>query len=86
VQFHERVHSDQLFDCCSSGSLWVALRAIVGIVTKFTTLKTSTRLDWSSCIVISGRCVHGASVGGLLRQRSSRQKHLWQDSTKAGVT
>jgi hypothetical protein len=26
------------------------------------------------------------SVGGLLRRRSSGQKHLQQDSTKAGVT
>jgi hypothetical protein len=46
--------------------LWVALRAIVGIMTKFTTLETSTRLDWSSYIVISSRCVHGASLTILL--------------------
>ena len=44
------------------GCLWVALRAIVGIMTKFTTLETSTRLDWSSCIVIYSRCVHVASL------------------------
>jgi hypothetical protein len=66
VQYHEQVYPDQLFDCCSSGCLWVVLRAIVGIMTKFTTLETSTRLDWSSCIVISGRCVHGASLMILL--------------------
>jgi hypothetical protein len=48
------------------GCLWVVLRAIVGIMTKFTTLETSTRLDWSSCIVISGRCVHDASLTILL--------------------
>jgi hypothetical protein len=48
------------------GCLRVPLRAIVGIMTNFTTLKTSTRLDWSSCIVISGRCVHGASLTILL--------------------
>jgi hypothetical protein len=48
------------------GCLWVALRAIVGIMTKFTTLKTSTTLDWSSCIVISSRCVHNASLTILL--------------------
>jgi hypothetical protein len=46
--------------------LWVALRAIVGIMIKFTTLETSTRLDESSCIVISGRCVHGVSLTILL--------------------
>ena len=35
-------------------------------MTKFTTLETSTRLDWSSCIVISSRCVHDASLTILL--------------------
>jgi hypothetical protein len=35
-------------------------------MTKFTTLETSTRLDKSSCIVIFGRCVHGASLMILL--------------------
>jgi hypothetical protein len=44
------------------GCLWVALRAIVGIMTKFTTLETSTRLDWSSCIFIYSRCVHVDSL------------------------
>jgi hypothetical protein len=48
------------------GCLWVALRAIVGIMTNFTTHETSTRLDWSSCIVISGGCLHDASLTILL--------------------
>jgi hypothetical protein len=47
------------------GCLWVALRS-VGIMTKFTTLETSTRLGWSSCVVISSRCVHGVSLTILL--------------------
>jgi hypothetical protein len=46
--------------------LWVLLRAIVGIMTKFTTLETSTGLDWSSCIVIPSRCVHDVSLTILL--------------------
>jgi hypothetical protein len=48
------------------GCLWVALRAIVGVMTKFTTIETSTRLDWSSCIVISSQCIHNASLTILL--------------------
>jgi hypothetical protein len=48
------------------GCLWVALRAIVGIVTKFTSHKASTRLDWSSHVVVSGWCVHDASLTILL--------------------
>jgi hypothetical protein len=48
------------------GCLWVALWAIVGIMTKFTTLETSSRLDWSSCIDIYGRCVHETSLPILL--------------------
>jgi hypothetical protein len=48
------------------GYLWVALWADVGIMTNFSTIKTSTRLNWSSCIVILGRCVHGASLTILL--------------------
>jgi hypothetical protein len=35
-------------------------------MTKFTTLETSTRLGWSSCVVISSRCVHGVSLTILL--------------------
>jgi hypothetical protein len=48
------------------GCLWVALWALVGIMTTFSTLKTSTRLYWGSCIVIVGRCVHDASLTILL--------------------
>jgi hypothetical protein len=48
------------------GCLWVALWAVVGIMTNFSTLKTSTRLNWGSCIVISSRCVHDASLMILL--------------------
>jgi hypothetical protein len=48
------------------GCLWVALMAIIGIMSKFTTLETSTWMDWSSCIFIFGRCVHDASSTILL--------------------
>jgi hypothetical protein len=44
----------------------VALWAVVSIVAKFTTIEASTRLDWSSCIVIFGRCVHNASLTIML--------------------
>jgi hypothetical protein len=46
--------------------LLVAHWAIVSIVAKFTTLEASTRLDWSSCIVIFGRCVHNTTLTILL--------------------
>jgi hypothetical protein len=46
--------------------LLVALWAFVSKMSKFTTLEASTRLDWSSCIVIFGRCVHDASLTILL--------------------
>jgi hypothetical protein len=60
------VYSDKLLTVVPLGCLWVVLRAVVGIMTNFSTLKTSTRLNWGSCIVISGRCVHGASLTILL--------------------
>jgi hypothetical protein len=40
--------------------------AVVRIVAKFTTLETTIRLDWGSCVVVLGRCVHGASLTILL--------------------
>jgi hypothetical protein len=36
------------------------------MMTNLSKLKTSTGLDWSSCIVISSQCVHGASLTILL--------------------
>jgi hypothetical protein len=66
MQYHEQVYSDQLFDYCSSGVSMGCAWAIVGIMTNFSTLKASTRLDWSSCIVIFGWCVHVASLTILL--------------------
>jgi hypothetical protein len=41
-------------------------RAIVGIVAKFATIETTIGLNWGSCIVILGRCVHCASLTILL--------------------
>jgi hypothetical protein len=40
--------------------------AVVGIVAKFATLETTIGLNWGSCIVVLGRCVHGASLTILL--------------------
>jgi hypothetical protein len=48
------------------GCLWVTPRAVVGIVAKFTTLETTIGLNWGSCIVVLGRCVHCASLMILL--------------------
>jgi hypothetical protein len=48
------------------GCLWVMPGAVVGIVAKFATLETTIRLNWGSCIVILGRCVHCASLTILL--------------------
>jgi hypothetical protein len=48
------------------GCLWVTLGAVVGIVAKFATLETTIGLNWGSCIVVLGRCVHGASLTILL--------------------
>jgi hypothetical protein len=39
---------------------------VVGIVAKFATLEIAIRLDWDSCVVVLGRCVHGASLMILL--------------------
>jgi hypothetical protein len=46
--------------------LWVTPRAVVGIVAKFATLETAIGLNWGICIVVLGRCVHGASLTILL--------------------
>jgi hypothetical protein len=40
--------------------------AVVSIVAKFATLETTIGLDWSSCAIVFGRCVHGASLAILL--------------------
>jgi hypothetical protein len=40
--------------------------AVVGIVAKFATLETTIRLNWGSCVVVLGVCVHGASLTVLL--------------------
>jgi hypothetical protein len=48
------------------GCLWVALWAVVVIMTNFSTPKTSTRLYWGNCIVIFGRCVRDVSLTILL--------------------
>jgi hypothetical protein len=48
------------------GCLLIASWTIVSIVAKFSTLETTIRLDWSSCVVVFGRCVHSASLTILL--------------------
>jgi hypothetical protein len=35
-------------------------------VAKFATLETTIRLNWGSCVVVLGQCVHGASLTILL--------------------
>jgi hypothetical protein len=35
-------------------------------VAKFATLETTIRLNWGSCVVVLGRCGHGASLMILL--------------------
>jgi hypothetical protein len=42
--------------------LLIAPWEVVSIVAKFATLETTTGLDWSSCAVVFGRCVHDASL------------------------
>jgi hypothetical protein len=42
--------------------LWVTPGAVVGLVAKFATLETSIGLNWGSCVVVLGQCVHGASL------------------------
>jgi hypothetical protein len=44
------------------GCLLITPWAVVGMVAKFTTLETTIRLDWGSCVVVLGRCVHDASL------------------------
>jgi hypothetical protein len=48
------------------GCLLVMPWAVVSIVAKFATLETAIRLNWGSCVVVLGRCVHGASMMILL--------------------
>jgi hypothetical protein len=48
------------------GCLLIAPWAVVSIVAKFATLETDIGLDWSSCAVVIGRCVHDVSLTILL--------------------
>jgi hypothetical protein len=48
------------------GCLLITPWTVISIVAKFATLETSIRLDWSSCAIILGRCVHDASLTILL--------------------
>jgi hypothetical protein len=48
------------------GCLLVMPYAVVGIVAKFATLETIIRLNWGTCVVVIGRCVHDASLTILL--------------------
>jgi hypothetical protein len=48
------------------GCLLVMPWAVVGIVAKFATLETTIGLNWGSCIIVLGRCVHDASLTILL--------------------
>jgi hypothetical protein len=48
------------------GVCGLCLGAVVGIMAKFATLKTTIGLNRSSCIVVHGRCVHDASLTILL--------------------
>jgi hypothetical protein len=48
------------------GCLLIAPWAVVSIVAKFATLEIAIRLDWGSCVVVLGQCVHGASLTILL--------------------
>jgi hypothetical protein len=45
--------------------LWIALWALIGIVTNFSTLEASVGLNWGNLIVVSCMCVHGASLAIL---------------------
>jgi hypothetical protein len=66
VQIHEQVCSGHSSGCCSSRVSMGSPGAVVGIVAKFATLETTIGLNWGSCIVVLGRCVHGASLTILL--------------------
>jgi hypothetical protein len=48
------------------GCLLIASWAVVSIVAKFTALETTIRLDWGSCAVVFGWCVHVSSLIILL--------------------
>jgi hypothetical protein len=48
------------------GCLLVMPWAVIGIMAMFATLETAIGLNWGSCVVILGRCVHDASLTILL--------------------
>ena len=54
--------SGQSYGCCSSG---VSVDYALGSCWhsgQVATLETAIRMNWGSCVVILGRCVHGASL------------------------
>jgi hypothetical protein len=48
------------------GCLLITPWAVISIVAKFATLETTIWLNWGSCAVVFGQCVHGASLTILL--------------------
>ena len=48
------------------GCLLITPWTVISIVAKFATLETTIGLNWGSCIVVLGRCVHDASLTILL--------------------
>jgi hypothetical protein len=48
------------------GCLLIMPWAVVGIVAKFATLETFSRLNWGGCVVVLSRCVHNTSLTILL--------------------
>ena len=48
------------------GCLLITSWAVVGIVAKFATIETTIRLNWGSCVVVSGRFVWDTSLTILL--------------------
>jgi hypothetical protein len=48
------------------GCLLITPWAVVSIVAKFATLEPTIRLNWGSCVVVLGRCVHDASLTIML--------------------
>jgi hypothetical protein len=48
------------------GCLLIISWAVVGTVAKFATLEIAIGLNWGSCIIVFGRCVHGSSLTILL--------------------
>jgi hypothetical protein len=60
------VCSGQSYGCCSSG---VSVDYALGSCWhsgQVATLETAIRMNWGSCIVVLGRCVHDASLMILL--------------------